>query len=306
MSIACGRIPYFIVGWVGLAWAHLASAGAAPLGDPQFGPIARSPKPLILIADVRNPQSYGNVDIISGLMTGISDGNYAKKAELTAAAVRKAAPTLDIQQLMREAFRCGSEGAMCTELVAIGELAPKQSIDEAAQALLEARRWNEARLLAVWWDNRDGLTTHASLREVTLTEKRQLKSEYPVLMGYVITAPEGAEDPNAAAWGPDPTVPKEATIRESMVQLEPLAQFALSWAQNNNPKLYHDHIVNDLSMVRRLKKFGVRCKGLKNCNEVGVGFVESRIWTWRLLEIPMGSDRPQVWELLSRPHPPVK
>jgi hypothetical protein len=58
-------------------------------------------------------------------------------------------------------------------------------------------------------------------------------------------------------------------------------------------------------MVRRLKKFGIQCKGLRNCNETGIGLVANRIWTWRLLERPMGPG-PQVWELLSRPHPPVK
>lgn len=305
MPVAYGRIRNVMLGLVGLAWANIVGAAAAPLGDPQFGPLARSPQPLILISDVRNPQSYGDADLIGSVMSSISDGNYAKKAALAAADVRRAAPTLDVQQLMREAFHCGSEASMCTELAVLGELAPKQSVDDAARALLEARQWNEARLLGVWWDGSDGLTTHASLREVTLTEKRELESGHPVLVGYVIAKPTGALDPNVDAWGPDPTAPKETTIRESMLQLEPLAQLALSWAQNNDPKLYQDHIWNELSMVRRLKKFGIQCKGLRNCNESGVGLVANRIWTWRLLERPMGPGR-QVWELLSRPHPPVK
>jgi hypothetical protein len=197
MPVAHGRTLNVMWALVGLAWANIVGAAAtpAPLGDPQFGPLDRNPQPLILISDVRNPKSYGEADLIASLMTSISDGNYAKKAARTAADVRTAAPTLDVQQLMTEAFHCGSETSMCTELAMLGELAPKQSVDDAARVLLEARQWNKARLLAVWWDGSDGLTTHVSLREVTLTDSHQLESARPILVGYVIAKPLGAEDP---------------------------------------------------------------------------------------------------------------
>jgi hypothetical protein len=312
MAIDCKRIWRGLFVISALMLASLASAATPTVGAPQLGSAARAAKPVILTSDALNPQSYkvGFADGllsagITELMSAASDTKYAEKVARTAVAVRRSAPTLNVEESMREALKCGAAESLCTELVALGELAPTQSADEAIAAVLEAHQWTEARVLAIWWDRGGGLNTHGSLRAVSLDDKAKLTFDYPILFGYAIPVAEDADDPNAEAWGSDPTIPKEATIRESLAQLEPLAQLVLSWNANNDEKLYREHI-HALPMLRKVRKQGLECKGMNHCNEEVEGIVGTRLWTWRFLRYPPIGSGPPVFELMSRPLLPTK
>lgn len=296
MSLICARL--------------VCASGEPPLGPPQLGPTARPAQPLILLPKPKEGGRPCRNDPICDQVPVLWQPRDTNTVQRTERVVQRAAPNLDLAATVREAFRCGAEGSICSELVVL-DIDPSQGLEAAVQTLLESHQWTQARALSVYWDRSGGLVTYGSLRELKLEDKldkrmirpvvkRLLVPGYPVLASVVIVWPENDQDPNAAAWGPDSTVPKEATIRASILKLEPQMQMALSWGANNDSSL-HRSIIAKRPMLRRMREQGIQCDGMSHCNEVFAGITEGRIWSWRTVAI-IGGQQPIVWELRSRPY----
>jgi hypothetical protein len=311
MALKGRRTLHSILVVMSLAFASpIHAAEESSIGPPQFGPMARPAQPLILLPKPNDEAFSCRNDPICDQLPELWHPAYWNKVQHTERAVSRAAPDLDLAAAVREAFKCGAEGSICSELVVL-EPTPSQRLEEAVQTLLESRQWTQARAVSVYWGRGGGLVTHASLRELKFEDKLDLRmirpvvkrlvvAGYPVLVTAVIVAPENDQDPNAEAWGPDITVPKAATIRASLLQLEPQMQMALSWGANNDSSL-HRSILERSPPLRRMKKRGIQCDGMKHCNEFFAGIIDGRIWSWHTIAL-VGGVQPAVLELRSRPH----
>ena len=214
-------------------------------------------------------------------MTAVSNANFSKATARTAELIKTTYPTFDLEAEVRASFHCAEPGSLCSEFVPFAPVS--ETVEHGMRDFMRSHQWTEVRVLTLWWENVDGrMAARATILESYDTGKERLWSTQPILLGYYITPPKAGKNAqpdsvHSDEWEVGAPLPREASMRAAIAGMEPLAQMALSWAANNDPKVF----TRDVTIpIRKVRDQGIDCSSMRQCVAAIDSVVGDRAWWW--------------------------